>query len=96
MAPKVSGDDSWKSLNQVQKDERIAKAIVAAQDSQAPNVTEIARNWDIPCQTLVDRLRGAKMRREAHEKEQVLTVEQENMVAQWIKVLGVWGMLLPT
>jgi hypothetical protein len=80
----------------VQKDKRIAKAIVAAQNSQAPNVTKIACNWDIPRQTLVDRLWEAKTQCEAHEKEQVLTVEQENMVAQWIKVLGVQGMLLPT
>jgi hypothetical protein len=83
-------------LTQVQKDERIAKAIAAAQDFQAPNVTKIVCNWNIPRQTLVDCLRGAKTGYEAHEKEQVLTVEQENMVAQWIKVLGVQDMLLPT
>jgi hypothetical protein len=95
MPPKGSDGDSWKSLNQVQKDKRLAKAIAATLDLQAPNVTEIARNWDIPRQTLVDCLQGAKTRCEAHEKEQVLTVEQENLVAQWIKVLGVRGMLPP-
>ena len=53
-----------------------------------------AKDFDVPRSTLTGRYNGTRTRKEAHECEQKLKPTQEEILVEWIKVMGQQGVPL--
>jgi hypothetical protein len=56
-----------------------------------PSIRAAASTYGIPYSTLRDRLRGAQPRSAAHEKEQLLTLEEEKSIVRFCETLDDLG-----
>jgi hypothetical protein len=79
-------------LPRVEQMERAYAALVAAGTNPdgRPNISirSVARQFEVPHSTLSDRWNGTPTRKEGHEHELVLTVAQEEVLTEWVKVMG--------
>jgi hypothetical protein len=55
------------------------------------SVHKAASIYDVPCSTLGDRIKGLPTRAEAHADQRALSVAEEEVVVEWAKVPGCWG-----
>jgi hypothetical protein len=55
-----------------------------------PNISiwRVATQFEVPKSTLTDRWNGTHTRKEAHENELLVTAAQEEVLVEWIKVMG--------
>ncbi|KAJ3979034.1 hypothetical protein F5890DRAFT_1421919 [Lentinula detonsa] len=53
--------------------------------------SQAARDFNVPYDTLRNRLRGVQQRRQAHQNEVLLTAGEKKVVVEWIKFLGFAG-----
>lgn len=88
-------------LDALPQEERIQLAIKAINNSSrkpdgTPSLSarQAALAFNIPRSTLTDRLNGKPTRSEAHAHEQALTPVQEEVLVEWIKVMGRRGIPL--
>ncbi|KAJ3778726.1 hypothetical protein FB446DRAFT_401848 [Lentinula raphanica] len=74
-------------------EERLQRAKEALLESTESNykVRQAARDFDVPYATLRNRLKGIQPRKEAHEKEALLTAEEKKLVVEWIESLSLVG-----
>ncbi|KAJ3792045.1 hypothetical protein GGU11DRAFT_660453, partial [Lentinula aff. detonsa] len=52
---------------------------------------QASRDYEVPYRTLLNRRKGLKPRKKAHEKEMLLTGEEQKVVVEWIQYLGLAG-----
>jgi hypothetical protein len=85
----------------VDQESHIQQAIHAIRESGTrPNghpilsIRHAATTFGVPRSTLTDRFNGKLTHREAHVDEQNLTVVQEEVLVEWIKVMGQRGLPL--
>jgi hypothetical protein len=55
-------------------------------------IRSAARDFNVPRSTLANRLNGVQTWKEAHEHERRLTISQEEIVVEWVKVMGRRGL----
>lgn len=69
---------------------------LAMQDvnQQIYSINKAAEVYCVPRSTLQTRLRGVRTRREAHEHQQLLSPAQENILVEWVKIMGRRGVPL--
>ena len=72
----------------------IAKAGYKPTGGQQLSTHEAARIYQVPCNTLGDRMKGLQTRAEAHINQQNLSPAQEEILVTWAKVLGRRGVPL--
>lgn len=58
------------------------------------SIRNTARLYEVPPSTLTDRWNGTPTRKEGHAHEQLLTPAQEEVLVEWIKVMGRRGIPL--
>jgi len=81
----VDGD-----LDSMDIEERIRRAVLAVKKGRCS--TSKASLWYcVPRQTLRRRIEGGKSRTAGHEYQMALTISQENMLVEWLKVVGTRG-----
>jgi len=87
-----SPSDDLQTLSQ---DERIELAIIAirnagktAQGHDVLSLQNTATIYQVTRQTLANHILGMKTRVEAHEHERNLTSAQEDVLVEWVKVMG--------
>ena len=80
------------NLAQPQRMERALTALVASgtKPDGYPNLSirRAAQQFDVPPTTLTSRWNGTPTRQEAHEHERLLTAAQEEILTEWIRVMG--------
>ncbi|KAJ3792319.1 DDE superfamily endonuclease-domain-containing protein, partial [Lentinula aff. detonsa] len=74
-------------------EERLQQAKQSLFNSTDPRyrIAQAARNYDIPYDTLRNRLKGIQPRKKAHENEMILTTGEKQVVIEWIQYLGFAG-----
>ena len=79
-------------LTQAQRMEAALTALVASgtKPDGKPNasIRKMAIDYDVPRSTLTDRWNGTPTRTEGHAQELLLTATQEEVLTEWIKVMG--------
>ena len=97
----MSDDEEPLDISSLTQEERIQlalKAIVTsgvhASGRTKLSVRQAAVTFNVPRSTLQDRFNGWKTRHEGHAHEQNLTPAQEDIVVEWVKVLGQRGVPL--
>jgi hypothetical protein len=55
-----------------------------------PSIHSAASSYGVPYGTLRDRLQGAQSRVEAHQSEQILSVEEEKSIVRFCEALDDW------
>jgi hypothetical protein len=85
-------------LTQAQRMEAALTALVASgtKPDGKPNasIRKMAIDYDVPRSTLTDRWNGTPTRTEGHAQELLLTAAQEEVLTEWIKVMGRRGILM--
>ena len=67
----------------IEKEARLQEAIVAVL-SDEHSVPSAARAFNVPCQTLYDRVNGKPSRNKVYEAEQLLSRAEEKELVWWI------------
>lgn len=70
--------------NSVEQEGRILLAIQALNKGESNNVTDAARQFDVPRSTLSDRINGLKFRAEIRANSHKLTEIEDNSLLEWI------------
>jgi hypothetical protein len=87
-------------LTQVQRIERALAALAASGTKRDGNpnlsIRKAAIGYEVPRSTLTDRWHGIPTRREAHAYQLLLTTAQEEVLVEWIKVMGHRGIPMTT
>jgi len=65
-------------------EEQVQRALFAVENGQ--KLREAAREYGIPHSTLNNRFHGTRTIQEAHNDQKLLSPEQEDMLAHWIRV----------
>jgi hypothetical protein len=52
------------------------------------SICNIAKQFNVPCSTLTNRWHGMPTCKEGHTHELLLTAAQEEVLMEWIKVMG--------
>jgi len=81
------------SQKQIEADKRIKKALNELLNSQFQSVHEVARANAVSHSTLLRCMAGGKSTAESREAEQILTIPEENALAEWITRLAILGHL---
>jgi hypothetical protein len=97
----MSDDENPPDIDSLTQEERMQLAIKAITASGTTpsgrtklSVRQAATAFYVPHSTLQDRYNGRKTRKEAHAHEQNLTPAQEDIVIEWVKVMGHRGVPL--
>lgn len=84
------------SLSQEQRIQLAIKAIhhsgTTSNGQPALSLRQAAKDFCVPRSTLTDRFNGVRTRKEAHEHELNMTAAQEEVLAEWTKVMGRRGL----
>ena len=80
-----------KCSNATDRENDIREAKLAYRSGLEPSISAAASTYGIPYGTLRDRLRGAKPRSAANEKEQLLTLEEEKSIVRFCETLDDLG-----
>jgi len=95
-APKLVHD--FTKLTQVQHMELALAALVASgtKPNRNPNLSiwKTATQYEIPQSTLTDWWNGTPTRKEGHAHKLLLTAAQEDVLVEWVKVMGRQGIPL--
>jgi hypothetical protein len=96
-----SESSSGPDLASLSQEVRIGLAIDAVRTSGMTSdgryklsLRQAAKDYDVPRSTLTGRFNGMLTRKEAHEREQKLQPAQEEVLVEWIKVMGQRGVPL--
>jgi hypothetical protein len=96
--PELTPDLS--DLTQAQRMELALAALVTSgiKPDGNPNLSirKTAIQYEVPRSTLNDRWNGTPTRKEGHAHELLLTAGQEEVLVEWIKVMGRRGILMTT
>ena len=96
-----SESSSGPDIASVSQEVRIGLALDAVQASGTKSdgqyhlsLRQAAKDYDVPRSTLTGRFNSMATRKEAHEREQKLQPAQEEVLVEWIKVMGRRGVPL--
>jgi len=74
----------------IEKEARLQEAVSAVQNKEH-NVPSAARTFNVPQQTLYDRIKGKPPRNQSHEADQLLSHAEEKELVRWITRLTITG-----
>ena len=80
-----------KSQNRAEVDKRIEKALEELASGRFRSIYEVARSNDVSHITLLRRVGGSKSTTESHEWQQILTILEENALAEYVTRLAILG-----
>jgi hypothetical protein len=83
-----------KCSNATDRENNIRKTKHVYHSGLEPSIRAAASTYGVPYGALRDRLRGAQPRSVVHEKEQLLTLEEEKSIVRFCKTLDDLGHLL--
>ena len=92
---------SSQDINLLSQEQRIQLVITAIQNSgtvsngqPALSLRQAAKDFHVPRTTLTDRFNGVQTQKEAHKHQLNMTAAQEEVLADWAKVMGRRGLLM--
>lgn len=80
-----------RAISKADSEEDIQKAIISWKNSQFRSLRATAIHFQVPLQTLRDRMAGRKAKAQAHEEAQLLSNAEEKTLVRWITRLTSTG-----